>query len=102
MTSIEKLNAQSTNEGTKLTANLLNALAASAFVGGIVAPVIAGKQVDFLWTLLVALVGVLLHLVGRLLLFDLKPEDRNGPDLHLGIATSDASRSAWSRSLARR
>lgn len=76
MTPREELDAKIANERLKLFASLLNGLASAAVVGSLVAPLVGKAILDPFWSLLVACVGGLLHLIGHLVLDFLRPERR--------------------------
>lgn len=70
-----KLEAKRANESIRLSAGLLNNLAAGLFIGGLISPQANGRSLDVQWYVALVTVAGLLHLTGRLLLHTLKSED---------------------------
>jgi hypothetical protein len=75
LTPAEKLDARRTNEGLKLSANFLNTMAVGLFIGGVITPEANGRELTAQWLFFLLVAAAGLHLVGRLLVADLKPEE---------------------------
>lgn len=75
LTSEEKLDAKIANEKTKLFATLANGLAGGTALAGIVTPILVYKQLDMWWGGFSVGGAFVLHLLARLIVCDLQPEE---------------------------
>ena len=75
LTAEEKLDAKVANEGTKLLATLINTLGGGTLLGGIITPIVVYRQLDPWWAIFSLGGAAALHVLARVILFELKPEE---------------------------